>query len=374
MRILSVYYTHKPGGFCKRLYRLLNALAVKGHDVHYLTLDAPPQGALSTAVCLHIIPFPLRIRRGLLFWGIFCAATPLFIFAHTLRLKIDRIVVFGAFYSALCCLTRSLGVPTVLFLRSLVFRIDEITGKPWLIRKVAALVDRQGMRRARRVICMTEAMKREAERFLGCPLSDVHILSNDLSQAADLEAASTNAPPSGPAPRFTIVAAGVLDQRKNISALLQAMRKLPGELRSQTRLIVLGEGPLRSVLEREAQAAKLEQVRFAGWVPSLAPYLSQCHLLVHPALHEGVPNVITEALAAGRPVIASDIPEHRELLQDERLLFSLERPEALAQRLAEILQNEAAYTAIQKAARVVATRLRFDWDELAVALVTTPTG
>jgi len=369
VRLLSVYYTHKPGGFCKRLYRLLNALAANGHEVHYLTLDPPPEGAFSTAVCAHILPFPLRTRQGLLFWGLFCATVPFLIFAHAVRLNIERIVVFGAFYSTLCCFTTSLRIPTVLFLRSLVFRIDEITGKPWPVRTIAAIVDRRGMRRASRVISMTEAMRKEAERFLGHQLPDARILSNDLPPEGDVAAVSSHDRAQRP---VTIVAAGVLDRRKNISFLIQAISNLPTELQSQLQLIVLGEGPLRTRLEGEARAARLEQVHFPGWVPSLAPYLANCQLLVHPALHEGVPNVIMEALAAAVPVIASDIPEHRELLKDERLLFSIERCEALSKRLTELLQNSTSYAALQEAAKAVALGLRFDWNERAAELVTAP--
>ncbi|MDZ4785063.1 MAG: hypothetical protein SGJ02_03190, partial [bacterium] len=69
MRVASVYYTHKPGGFCKRLYRLLNVLAEAQHQVTYFTLDQPPPSSLSTNINIRIIPFPFQDRSGLLFWG-----------------------------------------------------------------------------------------------------------------------------------------------------------------------------------------------------------------------------------------------------------------------------------------------------------------
>src|SRR5262245_24794494 len=101
MRIYSLYYTHKPGGFCRRLYRLLNALAKAGHEVTYFTLDAPPAGALNPAIAVSILPFLFRRRHGLLFWLLFSSYLPVFCFWKARKRSPDRWVVFGPYYAAI---------------------------------------------------------------------------------------------------------------------------------------------------------------------------------------------------------------------------------------------------------------------------------
>ena len=370
MRLLSIYYTHKPGGFCKRLYRLINALAKAGHEVHYLTLDHPPTASISTDVCIHILPFPLRARRGLFFWAVFTLFAPLYVFSHAVRLRAERIVVFGAFYSAMSSFTTALSIPTVLFLRSLVFRIDVITGKPWLIRKLACAVEKWGMKRAARVVCMTRAMQQEVETFLGSPLGRFHVLPNDI-QTGTADGSSPSPAPFRPSECFTMVCAGVLDARKNVSFLLKALSTLPQNL-PPWQVVVAGDGPERRALEVQARSLGLTRVSFPGWVQELTPLLQASKLLVHPAVHEGVPNIVLEALGEGLPVLASDIPEHREVLGADGLLFALTDPQGLGRRLAELVQTPERYAALREASGRVAESLRFDWDGRAVALVQDP--
>ena len=370
MRLLSVYYTHKPGGFCKRLYRLLNALAAAGHEVHYLTLDQPPPGSLSTNVCVDRLPFPFKARRGLLFWALFTTLAPLYVFTHAFRQRTEHVVVFGAYYSAMSVCTSALRIPTILFLRSLVFRIDAITGKPWFVRRCAKLVERIGITRAAQVVCMTQTMRREVEEFLGRPLARCEILPNDLPVVGS-SAPRTLSPAIGhlfSPERFTVVCAGVLDRRKNVTLLLRALATLPPNL-PPWQLIVAGEGPERAPLEKESQALGLTQVHFVGWLQPLEPLIQHSQLLIHPALHEGVPNVIMEALAIGVPVLAADIPEHRDILHIDTLLFSLTDPTKLGERIAELITSPHAYSNLRRLSGDAAAPLRFDWDSRATQIV-----
>ena len=135
MRILAAYYTHKPGGFCRRLYRLLNALAAAGHEVIYLSLD-PNLARLSSKVRAEKIPFPLSSRRGLIFWACFTLWLPIYLGWRALWLKPDRLLAFGSYYSRAFRFAKHVSkAELVLFVRSLVFEIDRITGKPaWLRR------------------------------------------------------------------------------------------------------------------------------------------------------------------------------------------------------------------------------------------------
>lgn len=68
-RILTSYYRPKPGGFCKRLFRAINALLERGHEVHYLSVVEFP---IDHPSCMHHkFPWPERYTDTLIFWAMF---------------------------------------------------------------------------------------------------------------------------------------------------------------------------------------------------------------------------------------------------------------------------------------------------------------
>jgi glycosyltransferase involved in cell wall biosynthesis len=89
---------------------------------------------------------------------------------------------------------------------------------------------------------------------------------------------------------------------------------------ASVHLVFAGEGPLRNRLE--ADVAKREALRgrvhFLGQRSDIPRLLKTANVLVLPSQWEGMPNVILEAMAAGTPVIARDLPEIRELIDDGR--------------------------------------------------------
>jgi glycosyltransferase involved in cell wall biosynthesis len=86
------------------------------------------------------------------------------------------------------------------------------------------------------------------------------------------------------------------------------------------RLLIAGDGPLRSALERRAAALPPGRVRFLGFVPNIREFMNACDLMVfptQPGFGEGFGLAALEAMAAGRPVIASDLDSLPEIVQSE---------------------------------------------------------
>lgn len=360
MRIFSAYYTHKPGGFCKRLYRLLGALHDRGDSVTYFTLDIPPD-SFPARVPVTIIPFPFRNRSGLLFWSLFFLWAPVYLAIQALRLRPERIVVFGAIYSSLMLPSKILSrARLVLFMRSLAFRIDDITGKSSLIRSLSAFVERVGIKSADVVICMTHAMAKEVSEFASLSQSQIPILPNNIDRFC-LER-------SGRSDRFVVGTAGVLDARKNVGFLLDAFA---GDdlRRSNIDLIIAGDGPDKSKLEQRARDLNLSNVKFLGWVQDIKLFLSQIDLLIHPSLHEGMPNVVMEALSVDIPVLASDTPENSELLGAGAQLFILTDKDKLRGVILECSRRGEVFDAICLASKRATGRFDFNWEERAVSLI-----
>lgn len=110
---------------------------------------------------------------------------------------------------------------------------------------------------------------------------------------------------------------GRLDPEKNIGAMTSAFARLTAE-RPEARLIVAGIGAQASevvrIAEGEGVASRVELLGFRKDVPRL---MSRARVMLSFSLHEGMPNVVMEAIGAGLPAVVSDIPEHRALLGDE---------------------------------------------------------
>jgi glycosyltransferase involved in cell wall biosynthesis len=140
---------------------------------------------------------------------------------------------------------------------------------------------------------------------------------------------------------FVIGSIGRLTQQKGYEFLIKA---IPAVLNAfpKTTLALIGEGELRPQLEELAKQLEVqERVIFVGKVVDVAPYLHRMDLFVLPSLWEGLPTVLLESMACGVPVIATDIPGTRELIQDKMngWLVPPRDTEALAKSICNILDN-----------------------------------
>jgi glycosyltransferase involved in cell wall biosynthesis len=94
-----------------------------------------------------------------------------------------------------------------------------------------------------------------------------------------------------------------LDEQKGLKYLLQTAQSVPDAV-----FVLVGDGPERSALESQAQSLGVDgHVVFLGHRQDIPDLLANCDLFVLPSLFEGLPVSVLEAMAAGKPVIASDI-------------------------------------------------------------------
>jgi glycosyltransferase involved in cell wall biosynthesis len=104
-----------------------------------------------------------------------------------------------------------------------------------------------------------------------------------------------------------IVAAGRLVEQKDFATLITAFARLACV--RDARLVLLGEGPLRSSLEELAQSLGIaERVDMPGFRANPLPYLREAALVVLSSRFEGFAMVLAEALACGTPVVSTDCP------------------------------------------------------------------
>jgi glycosyltransferase involved in cell wall biosynthesis len=164
------------------------------------------------------------------------------------------------------------------------------------------------------------------------------------------------------------VCAAKLEEHKGHAVLVEALHLLKG--RGLDFIVVLaGDGSLRAELERRVAAAGLDdRVRFAGQVEVLGPLLMAADACLLPSLSDELPLSLLEALARGRPVVASQVGGVPEVIEDGvsgRLV-----PPGDAVALAAVLQDfharrdSAAHLGSAGAERV---RAEFTWSRVVEA-------
>jgi glycosyltransferase involved in cell wall biosynthesis len=161
-----------------------------------------------------------------------------------------------------------------------------------------------------RTVVPAEAMGRLLRRRLKVPAHRLAHIDNCVGPAEPH-------PPTGPVRHLIFV--GLLVERKGILDLLAALA-MPGVLPAGARLTVVGDGPQRAEAELAAQAPPLAgRVTFLGFRPDVPALLATADALVLPSAMEQQPLVVAEAMAAGKPVVATDTGGVADMLAPEFL-------------------------------------------------------
>ncbi len=209
---------------------------------------------------------------------------------------------------------------------------------------------------------------------LGIPAEQVKVIHNPIVTPALFSQASEpiEHPWLIPGHVPILVAVGRLTQQKDFSTLLQAFAK--ARAIRPMKLIILGEGELRSELEALMHQLDIqEHVSLPGFVANPFAYVARSDLFVLSSLFEGLPTVLIEAMAVGTPVVATDCPSGPyEILQGGQygplvkmssinelasaILLRLDQP-----RNSEWLQQRASKYSIDESVNAYA-RL-FEWSQ-----------
>jgi glycosyltransferase involved in cell wall biosynthesis len=350
--ILTCYYRPKPGGLCKRLFRAIRALLESGHEVHYLAVVPFP---IDHSKChFHRYPWPESKTDGIVFWAIFHLAAPIMLLYLGLRHRVSHCFAFGTSYGFMLQPLRLLKkIPLTLFLRADSVENHRLKGRPGLLLKLEKLIEGLALAGSRFYGVSRHLTKTVCTRHRRLCPSKFGTLPNDIEAAI---------PGMQTAPKLPlrIGCVGILEARKNQAMAISCMRQLSAR---QARLCVFGNGPEENSLRELVRRLEVEdRVNFAGWVDSPARIWAEIDLLVFPSRHEGSPNAVLEALAYGVPVLASDIPEHREIL-DLGSLLPADDDGAWSEKIKKILmQPSESLMSLRRQQQQYAEELRFDWE------------
>ena len=233
-----------------------------------------------------------------------------------------------------------------------------VTARGVVLRAAGGAAERWLLPGADAVIALTPSTA-QLLRGDGIPAGRVHVIPPGYDPA--LFAAAADDPfPGLPRPRVAYL--GRLAPQKDVGTLLQAFPRLP----AGTTLLVVGDGPDRAALQRRAQRFG-SRVHFTGFVPhvQVPVVLRHVDMLVLPSLYEDLSSALIEAMAAGLPVVATQVGGTADLVHDgvNGLLVPPGDPAALAAAISRVLADPAAAAGLSAAAR--RTAAAYAWPDLA---------
>ncbi|QEG38615.1 glycosyltransferase [Roseimaritima ulvae] len=177
---------------------------------------------------------------------------------------------------------------------------------------------------AYRVIAVSRAAAQSAAEYYHLPPDKLTTIHNPVDIAATQQRAAAACETAALAQSRQppqLVCIGRLSEEKGQTILLQAMQRLAAQSPSLPwQLWIVGDGPQRAQLQRQAADSGLDQrVTFTGHLNNPLPLLAAADGLLLPSLFEGLPNVVLEAMCLRIPVVATNRGGTPELVDDGRL-------------------------------------------------------
>jgi glycosyltransferase involved in cell wall biosynthesis len=242
---------------------------------------------------------------------------------------------------------------------------------PALNRTYLRMFTRMSVRRARRIIAVSESTKRDLMRYYGVSGDRVDVVHNGVDPmfrpmpAADVAAFRRQRH----LPERFILFVGTLEPRKNVTRLVEAYARLP---RPRPPLMLLGgKGWLYDEIFARLESLDLQgEVKFVGYVPveELALWYNAAGLFVYPSLYEGFGLPPLEAMACGTPVVASSASSLPEVVGNAGLLVDPTSSEALAEGMRRVLADQGLRETMRSAG--LARAKDFSWQTAAAYTVT----
>jgi phosphatidylinositol alpha-mannosyltransferase len=319
---ISPYYPPHLGGV-ERVAQALAGTLGRRREVEVLTTALPAVSAE---------PDPVPVHR---FRALEVASTPISPGLFAALLRAPR----GSLWHVHCC---SALIPEQVMVAAwlrrqpyvLHFHADVAASGPLgrLLPAYKKHVFGRAVRAAARVLVLSADQAVFVEKSYRVPADRIRVVPNGVDESLFREPRRSAA--GGP---LRLLYVGRLAVEKNVARLIDAV----AQVKSEVRLTVVGDGPQRAELLRRADAAGLA-VEFTGSLHGarLIQAYAEADLFVLPSNGEGMPMAVLEAMAAGLPVLATDVPGSRELVSGRGMLAAPQVP-ALAQAIEELAGDAA---------------------------------
>jgi glycosyltransferase involved in cell wall biosynthesis len=207
-----------------------------------------------------------------------------------------------------------------------------------------------------RVIVLNAEQAEQVVDLYGVDQGHVSIVPNAVADRFRVPPRAGGQSPNRP---FRLLSVGRMSPQKNLPRLIEAM----AQVQSDVVLTIVGEGPAAAEVEQLITRRGLGNIRMVGAQrgPQLAEWYRWADALVMTSDQEGMPMVLLEAMAAGLPIVATDVSGVGSTLGDAGLLV---HPNATAvARGIDRLANDNDF-AVELSRRGVARSEMFRWDRV----------
>lgn len=235
------------------------------------------------------------------------------------------------------------GVSSRIFIRSVVNISKQVTNRNFIKRILTFRAVKQNYKIADGIIAVSRGVAEDIENITGTLGSTISVIPNpvitpELSELAKQPVAH-NWFQSGQPP--VILGVGRLGRQKNFRLLVEAFAEI--RKTCHCRLVIAGNGRRRKRLLDLARKLGVEKdVWLSGYVDNPYSYMAHSRVFVLSSEWEGSPNVLTEALAVGTPVVSTDCPSGpREILANGKYgeLVPMNDHHAMAQAIIRTLND-----------------------------------
>lgn len=342
-----------------------------------LVSDSIPEGNLGDVTGLRVHPRRFDYLRR------FCHVPNEVAFANAVHSQlaqlhetnpINLVICHGHALATLAAgpMKRKLGIPYALVTHGDIFERPKGTYDrrlTWFYRKVTPTA----YRNADLVFALSPNMAQRAIRGGTNPRA-VHVVPNgiDSTDIGLTEGSGEKLRSSGDIERpLRLLFVGRLDINKGVDILIVACQILKARGLNFS-LDIIGVGPMESDLQKQAATAGLNgSVRFLGRMcrHKLGEHYTSSDVVCVPSLSDTLPTVVLEALAAGTPVIGSDVGGIPFMVEDQTngLVVPPSDPDALASAIAGLCNDRERLVVLQANARP-SVLMRFDWQAIGARL------
>jgi glycosyltransferase involved in cell wall biosynthesis len=212
----------------------------------------------------------------------------------------------------------------------------------WWFRPVDALM----YYRYERIACISEITEKELTRWSPGASGKTLLIPNGIALEAFETAEAIELPYVPPGvPRLVFV--GRFELEKDQATILRALQAIPA-----AHLLLVGDGPLRAQHEVMARSLGVsERVTFLGWRSDIPRILKASDIFIHSANVDGFGIAACEAMAAGLPVLASNIPGLAQVVEGAGVLFPVGDDATLSREITALLASATRRREMSAASR-----------------------